>query len=488
MRLFTKTLIVFIFICCSNYLFAQQIAGNIFIDRDGLTDNDINKSAGVNNAKTNIAGALFANLLNNANQAVASVAVNTDGTYLFNNIVAGNYILQLTTNPSTGTYANPIAAPLTTLPLNWINTGEFIGNTEGNDGVVNGKSALINIVNGSTISEVNFGIEHLPETNNVIAYIPHPVENQFITLNFLNNGAPPYFSGSDPEDLPNSASLVGRKVKIESLVSYNDPTFPPLSFEVVEVFYNSTAVTVGQIIEAYNPALLQVRFRHSNPNNTGYEFSGREVKFNYSFVDAAGNADPTPARYLMRYPVAGNGGGGGPLPLSLLNFNATKNKCNADISWITGFEVETEKFEIEFNKNNYATFEKAGTIIAAGNSTSNKKYEFTYAMESGVVYYFRLKLINKDGTTRYSDVRPVSCDSKMQIDIAPNPTVNVFHITGMMKGKNTVSVYSKNGKLVKTVNAINNKDIDVSNLAIGVYFISVINENGIVKNGQFVKY
>ena len=54
---------------------AQKTSGNIFIDKDGLKDNNINQSGGINNTKTNIGGVLYANLLNTAGQVVASTIV-----------------------------------------------------------------------------------------------------------------------------------------------------------------------------------------------------------------------------------------------------------------------------------------------------------------------------------------------------------------------------------------------------------------------------
>ena len=58
----------------------QQVSGNVFIDRDGLSDNNINKSAGVDNPKTNIGGTLYANLLNAGGLVVASTPVSSDGS------------------------------------------------------------------------------------------------------------------------------------------------------------------------------------------------------------------------------------------------------------------------------------------------------------------------------------------------------------------------------------------------------------------------
>jgi Secretion system C-terminal sorting domain len=438
----------------------QQISGNIFIDRDGLTDNNINQSAGVANPKTNL-GTLFANLLNTAGQVVASVPVSNDGVYLFDNVPVGTYSVQLSINSSLGTYASPAAAPATVLPNGWANTGEFVGNVAGNDGTVNGRSSSV-VVNSSDIKvEVNFGIERLPESNNYISFIGRPTLNSVLNL----TDTLPLLSGSDPEDLPISGPLTGRALRIDTLP--NNAT----------LLYGGLPVSVGQVIPNYNPTLLQVKFTFPSAGLSG------EVKFNYSFIDAAGLPDPTPAYYIIRWPQ------GAVLPIILSDFAVLKNNCNVNLNWKTSLETDSDRFEVEFSTDANTTFEKIGTVAALGFSSSSKVYQFNYSMESGVVHYFRLKMIKKDGGYSYSEIRRASCvDSKSEIAIAPNPTTNVFHITGMAKGKNTVTIYSKDGKMVNTLNVINNKDIDVSNLASGVYVIRIINENGTTTTERLVKY
>jgi Secretion system C-terminal sorting domain len=445
----------------------QQVSGNIFIDRDGLNDlpigsGDINKSAGVDNPKTNLGGSLFANLLNTLGQVVASTPVANDGTYLFDNVPVGTYSVQLTTNASSGTYASPVAAPATVLPTGWANTGEFVGNTAGNDGTVNGKSSSV-VVNADDIKvEVNFGIERLPESLSYVNFIDKPLPNAVVTL----NGALPVLSGSDPEDQPTPGSLATKSLRIDTL-----PTNATLLYAGATVFQ-------GQVISGYNPALLQVKFTDPGAGISGI------VKFNYSYIDAAGLADPTPAFYTIQWPA------GGPLPIVLSDFTATKNNCNGILNWKTSSELESQKFEVEFSTTTNTTFEVLGAIAASGNSSSTKSYQLNFSMESGVVYYVRIKMYKNDGTYTYSEIRTLSCiDTKAPIAIVPNPTnTGAFQIRNMAKGKNTVSIYSNDGKLIRTENVINNKDINISNLTAGTYVIRILNENGTASVERLIKY
>jgi hypothetical protein len=443
----------------------QQISGNIFIDRDGLTNNNINTSVGVDNPKTNLGGSLFANLLNTTGQVVASIPVSNDGIFLFDNVPVGIYSVQLTTNASSGTYASPAAAPATVLPAGWANTGEFVGNTVGSDGTVNGASSSVVVGSEDIKVEVNFGIERLPESNSYVNFINKPGLNDVLTLNggIFNM---PVLSGSDPEDQPAPGSLATKSLRIDTLPNN------------AILLYNGVQVFAGQVIPSYDPTRLQVKFTIPGAGISGI------VKFNYSYIDAAGLADPTPAFYTIQWPA------GGPLPIILSFIGATKDNCNASINWKTSSELDSEKFEVEFSTATNTSFESVGTIGASGNSTTTKSYQFNYGMESGVSYYFRLKMYKKDGTFTYSQILPLSCiDTKASITIVPNPTnTGAFQIRNMAKGKNTVSIYSNDGKLIRTENVINNKDVNISNLAAGTYVIRILNENGTASVERLVKY
>lgn len=451
----------------------QQISGNIYVDRDGLSDGNINKSAGVDNPKTNIGGSLFANLLNIAGQVVASTPVSSDGTYLFDAVPTGTYSVQLTINSGSGTYAAPGVAPATLLPTGWVNTGEFVGNTVGNDGTVNGKSSSVVVAADDIKVEVNFGIERLPESVSFSIFIPTPLLNSVLILNGTipgpNNSTItiPVLSGSDPEDLPAaSSSLSGRSVRIDSL---------PANSQLL--YFNGTSyvpVSLGQVIPNYNPAFLRIQFTIATAIGV--------TAFKYSFIDAAGIADPTPATYTVRWPA------GNPLAVTLAEYTATKNNCLANINWKTSSEINAAKFIVEYSTATNGEFKNIGELVAKGSSSSLTNYQFNYPMETGVVYYFRLKMVDKNGSFSYSVLLPLSCTNKLPLTIAPNPTVDAFKIFGLAKGKNTVSVFTTDGKLVKTQVVITAAEgIDISQLAKGIYVVKISNENGSTEVRRVVK-
>ena len=442
----------------------QQITGNVFNDKDGLTDNNVNQSAGLPNLRTNVSNGLYANLLNAVGLVVASVPVGANGAYLFDNVPLGTYTVQLTNAASAGTYVTPVAPPPTALPTNWVNTGENNGNGFGNDGIVDGKSALIIVAAGDIKSDINFGIERLPDSKNFTSFIALPIVGDVAILNTPGSvkfGPLPVLTGSDPEDQPTEGVLTGKSVKITQL-----PAFGVLK-------YNGIPIALNQVIPNFSAALLTLQFT---------AVSNNFVDFKYAYVDAAGLPDPTPANYHLEW--------SGCCPIFLSEFVANKNECTANLTWKTSTEINGDRFEIEVSSFTTANYAPVGAVTAFGNSSTPKSYQFSYPMQQGVVYYFRLKMIDKDGKFSYSEVRQLSCaKGKEGITLGPNPTMGQFTIRGMESGKNTIEVYAANGQLVKSqVIAQVQGNVDVSYVAPGSYAVKITSEKGNTVVVKLIKY
>ncbi len=133
-----------------------SINGSVLNDVNGLTDSIVNGTV------TNTGNLLYANLLDSDNKVVRSVLIPASGLYSFTGLNGGSYTVQLSTNP--GTVGN--AAPVKALPSGWVNTGEFIGTTAGDDGSTNSAlraDGLLSVtVTTADVANANFGIEQPP--------------------------------------------------------------------------------------------------------------------------------------------------------------------------------------------------------------------------------------------------------------------------------------------------------------------------------------
>ena len=132
------------------------ISGTVFNDANGLTDAIVN-GIGINKPATS---QLYAVLVDENENIVGSYAtVANNGTYSFTSVPGGVFEVRLT-NKVPGSADSD--APPASLPAGWINTGENIGASAGNDGSPNGSI----VVGPAGAINVNFGIQAYTAASN----------------------------------------------------------------------------------------------------------------------------------------------------------------------------------------------------------------------------------------------------------------------------------------------------------------------------------
>jgi Secretion system C-terminal sorting domain len=175
------------------------------------------------------------------------------------------------------------------------------------------------------------------------------------------------------------------------------------------------------------------------------------------------------------------------LPLTLIDLKSTITNCEPTLHWTTTNEINTDRFEIERCNINSLDWKKVGTLAANGNSTNNINYSFTdknIASIDKIIY--RLKMIDQDGRFTYSKILPVLVNCKSAgVLVYPNPVqdgklyVTVAGIVGYAEA-NLVNI---SGQLIVQKKMYNgSNDLNVSNIADGVYILNIRDNNGFNKN------
>jgi hypothetical protein len=111
------------------------------------------------------------------------------------------------------------------------------------------------------------------------------------------------------------------------------------------------------------------------------------------------------------------------LPVELLNFSAkliTKNTVKH--TWQTATEKQTSYFLIERSKDGF-NFGVIGRVEAAGNSTTLRTYDFLDNTPFEGLNYYRLKIVDKDGSFSYSKIVAVNLQGTDHslFNVFPNP-------------------------------------------------------------------
>jgi hypothetical protein len=172
------------------------------------------------------------------------------------------------------------------------------------------------------------------------------------------------------------------------------------------------------------------------------------------------------------------------LPLRLVSFNATNSNGVVNLKWVTTNEVNLNKFIVE-ESNDGSIFNAVGSVNA-NNLPITNTYNFNKTITTTGNLYYRIKIVNSNGTAEYSTIVLVKANNKT-IAIYPNPVKGTLNLSGI-KLNTTLSIINANGQVVKQIVAdANTLSIDVSGLATGVYSIKVKALNEDPYNKTFIK-
>ena len=175
---------------------------------------------------------------------------------------------------------------------------------------------------------------------------------------------------------------------------------------------------------------------------------------------------------------------GGVYPIQLLNFSCTAFGSTAKLNWKTGNELNFSRFILEHSKDG-RSFETLAVVNAKGSYSS---YVYDDRNVTGTAFY-RLKMIDRDGTAKYSDIRSVRFGEGLHFTIAPNPAAEVVYVYSKSNTAiQSVQVLSISGQVLKTISNYNSgQGIDVHNLKGGIYLIKTIDKNGVEEFGKVMK-
>ncbi len=161
------------------------------------------------------------------------------------------------------------------------------------------------------------------------------------------------------------------------------------------------------------------------------------------------------------------------LPVSLTNFTATKIDKKVTLNWVTTNEINLKLYEIQRSKDG-SNFNTIGTVDAQNAATN--QYSFTDHSPLSNSNYYKLKIIDKNGTTKYSPIRIINFGAdRFYVTVSPNPTTSgivQINATDVIK---EIQILDISGKLLwQQMAQSNNEIINLSQLSSGVYQLKVM--------------
>lgn len=449
------------------------VTGKVWNDANGNAAKDASGEPYVNTGTTNLNG-LWANLVNAAGEVVASVPVQTDGTYTLYTNTNGLYSIILTNEEKS--LNTPLSA---SDPLNndWENTGTNVGGIADNTnrtGIITGVD-----MTGSDLANLDFGIQRLPTADPkafnvaesafgttapaVTGYKSIPMSSTEISNPAYPAGLNGSLSGSDPEDCADPSTCktgTGTTFNIESIKS-NTKLYYDFGAGPVEIHVTGGPV----VIENFDVTKMTIY------GQTGAGTVGNELGFTYSITDKAA-ATSAAVPYAITTVTA--------LPVKLLNFNAATENNSVQAKWSTTEESNSDYFEVQHSMN-ASTWKVLGKVNADGESVVTRNYNYTHTAPTMGLNYYRLKMVDKDGTFAYSSI----ASTKLQEGVGkpfifPNPTSGVIKLDQIdLEKVEKVELMNADGKVIYEATKITNDGINVKGLVSnGLYILKVSHSDG----------
>lgn len=108
------------------------------------------------------------------------------------------------------------------------------------------------------------------------------------------------------------------------------------------------------------------------------------------------------------------------LPVEILKFEAEAEGSTTLLNWATASETNNDYFLVE-RSNDGIYFEGIGQVKGAGTYEGRSDYQFTDKTPNNGINYYRLKMLDFDGSFSYSEIAAVSFDKNYALTIFPNP-------------------------------------------------------------------
>lgn len=171
------------------------------------------------------------------------------------------------------------------------------------------------------------------------------------------------------------------------------------------------------------------------------------------------------------------------MPLNIISFAGSLNSNGVQLNWTAeNNEQDGKNFVIE-RMSAGGSFTAIGSVPA---SVTGRQYSFVDNNPSVGKIQYRLKAMNQDGSSSYSNIIIISNGNKAasEVSVYPNPAIHTISISlnAATQGNISIAVYNASGMIVASKQAILNEgtntvQVDVSSLKPGTFYLRV-NGNG----------
>lgn len=173
------------------------------------------------------------------------------------------------------------------------------------------------------------------------------------------------------------------------------------------------------------------------------------------------------------------------LPVSIVSIKAALKNTAVEVSWEVREELNLNVYEVEKSTDG-ANWNNIGLVFPWDNQQVANNYKFTDKDPQSGMNFYRLRIVDKDGSFKYSNIVAARTGAlpNSSINIAPNPVKgNIRAIfSGLTKGSYMVELRNVAGQLqlMKNINIQQADQIEFferGNAAPGIYWLTVFSRD-----------
>ncbi len=135
------------------------------------------------------------------------------------------------------------------------------------------------------------------------------------------------------------------------------------------------------------------------------------------------------------------------LPVTLSSFKASLVNEQSLLQWQTASETNSDYFIVQHSTNGI-NWQAIGTVAAAGNSQSQKNYQFIHTTPAKGKNFYRLVQVDADSKQEISAIRQVVVGNRLSIAMYPNPATASVQLELPEAGPATITIYNAAGQPV----------------------------------------
>jgi spore coat protein H len=167
-----------------------------------------------------------------------------------------------------------------------------------------------------------------------------------------------------------------------------------------------------------------------------------------------------------------------PLPVTLTKFDLLQENNVVHLNWETSEEIQSEGFEVEHSMN-ASDWVKLKTIASQNKGRQLSSYSFTHHTPGDGWNYYRLKMLEQNGTSDYSGIRKIEMvlEEKEQLYVYPNPVSDHLYFNSPSEVI-FVQILTNSGTVLKKLVGDFGSGISLKDFGTGMYILQITNQSG----------